>query len=225
MLGVLKVTQHNPAKHLEVRPRAGLHVRRQTSTGLSRSRRSTSSCTPSTGSTPRRSPSSRPRSSRWSDRWRGAPEVDGEPDSPARRPSPHALQGWLGVRAHLVLLTVPSSPATAPERRPVADTDMRLAGHVSITVPRASAQHDMQERRVPDLASGKASRRSGRLDLNQRPPAPKAGALPGCATSRGLQSTSAAGRLGVGGDRDPAAPDLDQAARAKIAQHAAYGDP
>ena len=25
---------------------------------------------------------------------------------------------------------------------------------------------------------------SGRLDLNQRPPAPKAGALPGCATPR-----------------------------------------
>src|SRR5262245_16402528 len=31
---------------------------------------------------------------------------------------------------------------------------------------------------------------SGRLDSNQRPPAPKAGALPGCATPRLLKNTS-----------------------------------
>ena len=34
------------------------------------------------------------------------------------------------------------------------------------------------------LANGEAFRWSGRLDLNQRPPAPHAGALPSCATPR-----------------------------------------
>ena len=38
MLGVLKITQHNPAKHVEVRPGAGLHAAPRTSTGPSRSR-------------------------------------------------------------------------------------------------------------------------------------------------------------------------------------------
>src|SRR5213594_2060242 len=32
---------------------------------------------------------------------------------------------------------------------------------------------------------------SGRLDLNQRPPAPQAGALPGCATPRNLYDATA----------------------------------
>src|SRR5581483_2314574 len=35
-----------------------------------------------------------------------------------------------------------------------------------------------------DAQNSPAAPRSGRLDLNQRPPAPKAGALPGCATPR-----------------------------------------
>ncbi len=38
------------------------------------------------------------------------------------------------------------------------------------------------------------ARWSGRLDSNQRPPAPKAGALPGCATPRHLNSTNFAAR-------------------------------
>ena len=38
------------------------------------------------------------------------------------------------------------------------------------------------------------ARWSGRLDSNQRPPAPKAGALPGCATPRHFNSTNFAAR-------------------------------
>ena len=44
--------------------------------------------------------------------------------------------------------------------------------------PKAKSRHLRVALRNRDLAE------SGRLDLNQRPPAPKAGALPGCATPR-----------------------------------------
>ena len=40
---------------------------------------------------------------------------------------------------------------------------------------------------------------SGRRDLNSRPPAPKAGALPACATSRGPHPIGASGRAEVAG--------------------------
>ncbi len=52
-----------------------------------------------------------------------------------------------------------------------------LAGLTSALAPAAARSGSVDSRRGEE-------RWSGRLDLNQRPPAPHAGALPGCATPR-----------------------------------------
>ena len=48
------------------------------------------------------------------------------------------------------------------------------------------------------LANSEAFRWSGRLDLNQRPPAPHAGALPSCATPRHVDMVTHGGDGGQG---------------------------
>ena len=48
----------------------------------------------------------------------------------------------------------------------------------------ASRRNDALEEGTPEPLRQRRSGQSGRPDSNRRPPAPKAGALPGCATSR-----------------------------------------
>jgi hypothetical protein len=73
--------------------------------------------------------------------------------------------------------------------------DALLADHPHLKMP-GSSTDVFEALPVPGMwrrrgAGGRSNRKeSGRPDLNRRPPAPRAGALPGCATSRRRSSLS-----------------------------------
>ena len=88
MLGVIKITQDNKRHTWKYVPLQDF-TKASDIDWTSPSAGSTSSCMPSTALTPRRSPSSRPRSSRWSDRWANpSPKmtVSDCSDAPPKRP-------------------------------------------------------------------------------------------------------------------------------------------
>jgi hypothetical protein len=78
------------------------------------------------------------------------------------------------------------------ERAHTGSTIRIVQGSISFTAPPLEA---------PRIGTRKPARgagfrfRSGRLDLNQRPPTPQAGALPGCATPRERASVSSRSRV------------------------------
>ena len=87
---------------------------------------------------------------------------------------------------------------TACDLGPCAEkTPMPARHRVNVPFARESGkqahlvcEHSRKRRKVP---RGDLCRQSGRLDLNQRPPAPEAGALPGYATPREPDESSAPG--------------------------------
>jgi hypothetical protein len=87
----------------------------------------------------------------------------------------------------------PALPADVLSRGPVRPTPRRRQ-EVSASVPAFSAAGSMKQRETRSI-------RSGRRDSNPRRRAPKARALPGCATPRG------AGRSSIGISLSPSTPD------------------
>jgi hypothetical protein len=90
--------------------------------------------------------------------------------------------------------------STSPERRILDRLAQRAPTHVGAVVPSVGAYEALLGTAEPK--QGEVLRRtrvvkSGRLDLNQRPPAPEAGALPGYATPRfrRARKDSAAGSI------------------------------